>query len=290
MVSPDSQIVVTGAGFSEPGDEGDARPFLRTPKLRKLLGPWDHLAVLAASRAIEAAGLPKSLGERAGLYVVVGHVPAQKENMEALIEGSLDENGEFSGKLHARGGYLNFNPIWTFRSLTNAPAFFVSSCFDIQGPYFVTFSEPGQFYLALEEGIHALRAGRADIAVVGATVDQDNEMVRFHYRRTRPPVAEDLLRSGAGFLVLETAEAASARGAQAHAVLKDYTIGYRTHDPLMESFAQEETFQPAGPCSDAFWGPASLPISIARAEPGTLQHQLLSRDGIQATSCWEVQQ
>ncbi len=287
MASPESKIVVTGAGFSELG-EGDVRPFLRTPNLRKLLGPWDRLAVMAAARAIEAANLPLDLGERAGLFMVVGHVPAQKDNMETLMEDSLDENGDFSEALNCRNAYLNFNPIWTFHSLTNSPAFFVSSSFNIQGTYFVTFSEPGQFYLALEECIYALRAGRADMAVVGATVDQDNEMVRFHYRRTLPPLAEEELRSGAGFLILETAEAAAARGAQPHAILEEYSIEYRTHDPLKESFAQEEVFQPAGPCSDAYWGPASLPISIARAGAGTLEHSLRGRDGIHATSRWEV--
>lgn len=288
MVSLDSKIVVTGAGSAEPGGEGDARDFLRTPKMRKLLGVWDALAILAASRAIEAAGLPPSLGEKAGLFVTVGHVPLRKDILDSLLEDSLDENGDFSVPLHAKGGYLNFNPLWTFRSLTNAPAFFVSACFDLQGPYFVTFSEPGQFYLALEEGILALREGRAEIAVVGATVDQDNYMVQFHFERTRPPVPKEELRDGAGFLVLETAEGAAARGAPVLAELDLFEIAYHNHDPLVESFPQEERFEPAGPCSDAYWGPASLPISIAKAGAGPLVHTLRSRDGIHARSRWEV--
>jgi 3-oxoacyl-(acyl-carrier-protein) synthase len=290
MDSPQSKIVVTGAGYAQLGDEGDPTPFLRIPKMRKMVGTWDALAVLATSRAIEAAGLPYKLGERAGLYQVVGHIPMTQEVLDVLVEGSVDENGEFSGQLHAKGGYLNFNPFFTFRSLAITPAFFVSSSFDLQGQYFVTFAEPGQFYLALEQAIFALQEGRVEIAIVGATADQDNELVRFHFRRTRPPVPEEQLRSAAGFLVLETAESAAARGARPHAVLENYEIGYHTHDPLVESFPQIEEFEPAGLCSEGYWGPASLPISIALAEGGsTLKHSLRSRDGIQALSCWEVQ-
>ncbi len=296
MVHPDSKIVVTGAGTADLDTEGDPREHLRTPKMRKLLGVWDRLAILAAKEAIDDAGLsaPEGerthLGEAAGLFVTVGHVPLQESVLDGLLEGSLDDNGDFSGPLHAKSGYLNFNPLWTFRSLTNSPAFFVSACFDLQGPYLVTFSEPGQFYLAMEEALLALREGRCSIAVVGATADQDNEMVQFHFRRTRPPVPEEQLRSGAGFLVLETEEGAAARGAAVRAELCDFGLDYHNHDPLEQSFPQEEVFEPAGPCSDAYWGPASLPISVAKAAAGTLTHTLRSRDGIHGRSTWEVKQ
>ena len=172
--------------------------------------------------------------------------------------------------------------------MANSPAFFVSSCFDIQGPYFVTFSESGQFYLALEEGILALREGRAEIAIVGAAADQDNQLVSFHFSRTDPPVAEDQIHSCAGFLVLETAEHAAARGVTPYAVLEDWAIEYETHDPLMRSFPHEESFEPPGPCSEGYWGPGSLPMTIAQAKVGTLKHILRSRDGIRANSRWEV--
>ncbi|RMH04561.1 MAG: hypothetical protein D6702_02920 [Planctomycetota bacterium] len=288
MPSPDSPIVVTGAGSCDLASEPDATPFLRTRKMRKLVGPWDRMAIVAAAQALEQAGLEAPLGPTAGLYTCVGHVPLKAPIMDSLLEDSTDEQGRFRDALYAKGGYFNFNPFWTFGSLTNAPAFFVSSCFDVQGPYFVTFAETGEFYLALEEAIRSLRDGDCRLALVVGVADQDNDMVRFHFERIQRPVPAERLRSGAGVLVLETAEAAAARGAAPRARLAELAIDYTPFDPLLEEPEFDERFEPPGPCSDAYWGPSSLPMSLAAAAPGELRHQADTRTGIRVRSRWEV--
>ena len=65
-------VVLTGLGHVL-GAPCDPRPFLRVRKNRKFMGLQDDLAVVAAGRALESAGLADAtLGERAGLNLAVG--------------------------------------------------------------------------------------------------------------------------------------------------------------------------------------------------------------------------
>src|SRR5207253_861874 len=95
----------------------------------------------------------------------------------------------------------------------NMPTFHVSVNFDVQGPYFVTYPGPGQFYLALEAACTALAEGEVDVALVGGVAHQRNYLVRYHFSRLELPVAAEDLQDAAGCLVLERAGAARARGA-----------------------------------------------------------------------------
>ena len=46
------------------------------------MGPQEALAVVAAGRALESAGLAgKALGERAGLYLAVGYIPFEAQDL-----------------------------------------------------------------------------------------------------------------------------------------------------------------------------------------------------------------
>lgn len=75
-------IVATGLGRFVVGDVAavcDPLPYLRVKKLRKYMGVQDDLAVVAASRAVTAAGLSApELGERAGLYWATGYIPFER--------------------------------------------------------------------------------------------------------------------------------------------------------------------------------------------------------------------
>ena len=288
IAAPFEDVVVTGVGQADLSREDDLKPILKSRKMRRFVGTWDRLAILAAADAVDSAGLSRELGESAGLFVTVGHVPVRDEAMDACLENSLDEQGRFDHARYMEGGYLNLDPLWVFHSLTNVPAFHVSTCFDVQGPYFVTYPEPGQFYLALDQAIQMLRDGRCQVALVGATSDLDNALVRYHYRRLEGTTDPDRLRSGAGFLVLERTAAAAARGAKVLAELREFEVGYRNFDPRETVFPHRESFEPPGPFGDAYWGPASLAMTLARAGAGSLVHTLESRDGIRASSRWEV--
>lgn len=287
MSASTSEVVVTGAGRSLL--PCDARPFLRNRKMLKLLSTQDSLAIVAAAEALRAAGLGDgSLGERAGLFFAVGHVSMSQPTIDTMIGQACDAEGNFSDLEFARGSYYELNPLMAFHCMPNAPAFHVSTCFDLQGPYFITFPGPGQFYTALDEARLALLDGRAEVAVVGASAAQNNVLVAYHFSRTVPPIpAEDLI-DAAGFLVLETAHGAAARGATVRARLLEMKISYRRYDLERDTPRPAESFSPAIPEMTGYFGSASLPTALALAPAGTFEHRLATMDGIHAASRWEV--
>jgi 3-oxoacyl-(acyl-carrier-protein) synthase len=272
--APDS-LVLTGLGHVA-ALPCDPTPYLKVRKNRKMMGAQDELAVVAAGRAIASAGLGPALGERTGLYVAVGYIPFEEEEISLLLRGSL-EGSAFSMDRFSTEGYASVNPLLTFRCLSNMPAFHVSVNFDIQGPYFVTYPGPGQFYLALEEARQALAESRIDAAVVVGVAYQRNFLVRRHFSRIEPPAGE--LSDGAGCLVLEKASHATARSAAIRGRLEHCEVAYRPHDPFEDAAAPEETG------ADPALGPASLPAALS-AGTGPLRHALRSRDGIVASSVW----
>src|SRR5579864_7461334 len=94
-------VVVTGLGHVVigPGDPPcDPMPYLKVKKLRKYMGVQDDLAVVAAAKALESAGLlartaSEGLGERTGLYLAVGYIPFERADLDPLLEASLDADG-----------------------------------------------------------------------------------------------------------------------------------------------------------------------------------------------------
>ena len=78
--------MLTGLGHVL-GAPCDPRLFLRVRKNRKFMGLQDDLAVVAAGRALESAGLADAtLGERAGLYLAVGYIPFERADIDSLME------------------------------------------------------------------------------------------------------------------------------------------------------------------------------------------------------------
>ena len=241
------------------------------------MGPQDDLAVVAAGKALAAAGLGAALGERTGLYAAVGYIPFEESEIELLLQGSL-EGPAFSMRRFSTEGFSAVNPLLTFRCLSNMPAFHVSVNFDIQGPYFVTYPGPGQFYVALEEARAALEAGRIDVALVLGVAHQQNFLVRHQFGRVDPPQTK--LADAAGCLVLERADRAAGR---VRGRLLQCDLSYQPADPFESSVAPSEVG------ADDALGPASLPVALAAAAPGRLRHELRSRDGFVASSLWSLE-
>src|SRR6185295_3498273 len=222
-------VVVTGAGHAL-GVPCDAAPFLKVRKNRKFMGPQDELAVAAAGRALVSADRPAPLGERAGLYMAVGYVPFEQEHLDQLLESSVDEAGSYAPDRFARDAFASLNPLLTFRCLSNMPAFHVSVNFDLQGPYFVTYPGPGQFYVALDEARAALAAGRVDVALVLGVAHQQNFLVKHQFARLDPP--QTALADAAGCLVLERGDRAAGR---VRGRLLEFELAYAPSDPFETS-------------------------------------------------------
>lgn len=275
--------VVTGRGHALDA-ACDPRPYLKVRKMRKFMGAQDAMAVVAAGLALADAGLSEPLGERAGLYLGVGYLPFVQEDIERLLRGAIVE-GAFSMPGFASEGYNAVNPLLTFRCLSNMPAFHVSSNFGIQGPYLTTYPGPGQLYQALEEAVFALEEGRIDVALLLGVAHQRNFLVRHHFARVDDPIAADDLLDGAGCLVLETPAHAQARGAPFRGELFELRSSYTPFHPFEEAPAPEELFAGCSPPGEL--GPATLPVALARGD-GVVHHSVQTRDGVRASSRWQV--
>lgn len=295
MASEHTGIVLTGHGsvVLEGAAPSECEPleFLRVPKMRKYMGLQDDLAVVATGMAVRMAGLvPEGLGERAGLFLAVGYIPFDQGDIERLVTRSTVD-GRIDMAAFSTAGFRAIHPLLTFRCLPNMPAYHISTNFDVQGCYFVTYPGAGQLYLAIEQAIVALEAGKVDYAIVGGVAHQRNFLVEHLAQRFDPPVAASALADAAGFFVLERAEAASGRGARALASLASVEVGYRPHDPFAEPAQPAERCvvdaQVQPPTTDR--GAASMPVALSAALGGgaaVIEHSLTSRDGVVGKSLW----
>jgi hypothetical protein len=165
----------------------------------------------------------------------------------------------------------------------------------MRGPYFVTYPDAGEFYLALESAAAALESGEVEVALLGAVADQNNFLVAYHFCRMQG--ARELTDwegvDASAFLCLERRDGAERRAAEVRAELLSLSVSYAAPDPAGEPrpFAEEVAFagvkiatvQPTA---------ASLPMSLSRAvgggDRGEFVHQLSAAGGIEATSRWRV--
>jgi 3-oxoacyl-(acyl-carrier-protein) synthase len=269
----------------------DPTPYLRVRKSRKFMGLQDDLAVVAAGRALESAGLGRDLGERTGLFLAVGYIPFREEDILPVLAASM-EGERFDVRRFGGGGFQRAHPLLTFRCLPNMPAYHVSVAFDVQGPYVVTYPGPAQLYAALEEATAALADGRIDVALVGGVAAQSNFLVRHHFARIEPPVLPETLCDASAILVLETEAHARARNANVRGRLESVRAEYTPPDVFAPGRASVETLEGATTPDDGELGPALLGVALARAletkseSPRTVKHVLESRDGVRAESLW----
>jgi 3-oxoacyl-[acyl-carrier-protein] synthase II len=269
----------------------DPSPHLRHKKTRKFMGVQDDLAVIAAGLALAEAGLAReSLGERAGLFAVVGYIPFNQSDIAPVLAASI-EDGRFSMARFSNGGFQQAHPLLTFRCLPNMPAYHVSANYDVRGPYFVTYPGPGQLYAALEEATLSLAERRVDVALVLGVAHQRNFLVEHHFDRIEAKVAPAELCDVGACLLLERDESARARGCRARLSLLELEHAYRPHSALSGQTAQQERFSGVSAPRGAL-GPAALLCALsdalkARADHEVL-HELCSSDQITARSRWQV--
>lgn len=281
-----SSLGIEGAGTVrlEPGERCDPTALLASPKTRKYMSAQDEMAVVGAGRAIASAGLSGPLGTRTGLYLAVGYIPFDYEDVRRVVEASTDQ-GRFSLARFTREGWQRARPLVAFRCLPNMPAFHVSATFGIEGPCEVLYPGAGQLYLALEAAEDAIARGEIDRAVVGGVTHQRNFLVEQHFARVDPPRAPEELGDAAAFVVVS-------RSARAIVQRLGVTLDYRARDPRVEAATHLESFsiEPPLPRDEREIGPASLPdalaAAIARGGAFELHHRVEARDGITASSSW----
>lgn len=300
-----ASVVLTAPEGRAPG-EAETSPlskptrFLKEKKSLKYMGLQDQLAVWVAGCALEQAGLWGSdLGDRCGLYLAVGYIPFEERDIAPVLAASL-EGSEFSLEKFSEEGYTRAHPLLAFRCLPNMPAYHVAANFGISGPYSVVYPGGGQLYQALEQALDDLRRERVDWALVGGVAHQRNFLVEHHMRRQIPSVEPSALRDAASMLLLRREQGRS------RCRLIDIDVSYHPFDPLKEvpPSTDEMCF---GGDFQAVWGsassslevgPAGLGIALTRflsssgapaaGDARQLIHRMQSREGIHASSRWEV--
>ncbi len=288
-------LAVTGLGhviLDANESRCDPQLYLRHPKLRKFMGAQDDLAVVAAGLSAEQARLNELPRDRIGLYWTTGYVPFERDDLESLATAATDtETQALSMKALSTVGYHAINGLLTFRCLPNMPVFHISMNLNIQGPYYVSYPGPGQWYVALERACHALRSGDIDAAVVGGVADQQNALVQHHFSRLQHGIDGTRLRNSAGCLILERSSHAISRDCSPCAVLEDLSIAYQPFDPFQTECEPAEEFSSGvAPSLSLTLGPASLAIALSLVA-GTchqLEHRIRTRDGFHAGSIWRL--
>ncbi|VAW81976.1 hypothetical protein MNBD_GAMMA12-1980 [hydrothermal vent metagenome] len=275
----------------------EVKPWLKIQKSKKFMGKQDQLALIAAGRCLQKAQLDEALlQQRTGLYLVVGFIPFERREIQSLAENS-SVDGQFSMQRFSTDGLDAVNPLLTFRCLPNMPAYHISANFGIQGPYFVTYPDAGQFYLAIEQAKMALLSNEIDVALIGAVADQNNFLVQHHLQRILEP--EQLTRSdSAGFICLERENFARDRGANIVFKLTSLRYDYKAPNYLQQIPASTETFY-WGPDTQLelerdlkSFGPSSLAISLHLNQHlksmFSVKHKLVSSSGLSGSSEWNV--
>ena len=210
--------------------------YVSEAKLIRLMNRDAQLAVAAAHLALADAGV-KPGGtyppEKIALFGATGLAGLPLAEVIPLVKASTGPDGHFDPDRFGQAGLRAVSPILSFKILGNMPLCFVSINENIQGPNGIYTPWEGQGAQAVEAAIRTLDCGDAHCALVGGSDVKTHELAFLgleqqglfaSWRKNRTGLAPG---EGAVFLVMETAAAATARGARAYAQVSRFSL--RTH-------------------------------------------------------------
>ncbi|HET9047186.1 MAG TPA: beta-ketoacyl synthase N-terminal-like domain-containing protein [Casimicrobiaceae bacterium] len=232
-IAPIQQWDVTGWPVQNAAEIADfnARELVPDRKLHKFIRRTDMLGIFAGTQAIARAGIVShrdvlptdaaaAFSDRSGVYVGSGGgaYNTQYEYFPLMTEagGDMVRFGEELGNV--------VNPMWLLRTLPNNVLCHVGINHNLKGSNACITNHSCGGTLAVIEALEALRTGEADRAVaVGHDTLVEPQMVLYYNQcgllasdTIRPFDANrsgSLFGEGAGALVLETEESATARNA-----------------------------------------------------------------------------
>lgn len=193
-----------------------AKRFVTRRKDLKLMARDSRLAVAAAVLALDDAGLDWGEGDdELGLFVGIGHEKGEVEDVAPAAAASRQGDLLSIQRLSERGLDL-MNPLSSLKTLPNMALAHVAIRVGARGPNLALTSDEAAGALALDEGRWAVASGECDRVLAGGA-DSLTTLAGFclawRQRRLGPGLPPG---EGAAFLVLESAEAARERGAQAY--------------------------------------------------------------------------
>lgn len=211
-----------------------------------------EMGVAVAQRALTHSGLSEDVRDRDRTGVIFGcdYIMSLPDEFTAGITKCLNEDGEFQFEQWGQTGKPEVNPLWLLKYLPNMPASHVAIYNDLRGPNnSITLREasPGA---AAAEAFSTIQRGHADALIVGATGSRIHPL-RTTHASMQEKLAEScddpttmsrpfdqsrdgsVLGEGAGALVFESLEHATARGANILAEVVGYgssAVGGAAHE------------------------------------------------------------
>ena len=194
----------------------DPKQFVTRRKDLKLMARDSRLAVAAAVLALDDAGVDWADGDdRLGVFVGVGHEKGEVQDVAPAAAASRDGPWLSIERLSSHGLDL-MNPLSSLRTLPNMALAHVAIRVGARGPNLALSADEGAGALALDEGRWAVASGECDRVLAGGA-DSLTTLAGFclawRQHRLGPGLPPG---EGAAFLVMESAEAAWARGAAAY--------------------------------------------------------------------------
>jgi len=230
-----------------PVSDFNAEEWYPDNKTLRLMNRDAQMAVAAASLALGDASIcvdETYPGDEIALYGATGLTGLPVDEISRLVQYSAGEDGSLDLHRFGEVALKRVRPVMSFKILANIPICFVSIFEGIRGENAVFTPWEGQAARAIAAGVHAVRQGRADCALVGGCDVKTHEFSFISLQQLG--LFESWQRTGQGlvpgegaaFLVIEEERRAVARGAKIYTRINGYsfqsTAGER---PLADVFA-----------------------------------------------------
>jgi len=232
--------------FYAPILDWDEGPALRNSKSLRLMNRDARLAVVAAQRAMQDAGIEPDRtypAENIGLFGSTGMASLDIDEITRILRYATDDTGHLDLAYFGRMGLKRIRPVLSFRILANMPLCFVSIFQGIKGPNAVYGPWEGHGAQALAAGIHAIQRGVVPCVLVGGSDVKTRELSFINLQQMgifaswKKHGTGCIPAEGAVFLVLENEESASARGQSGYARIRSFKLGSSPHrQPSIAAF------------------------------------------------------
>jgi 3-oxoacyl-(acyl-carrier-protein) synthase len=207
------------------------------------------LGCLAGREALqEASAKTRFSPERVGLYAGTGLATANIDEVRAMVEASIDENGQFSCRLLGEHGLAATNPLLSFKILANMPPCLISIIECIKGPNLVFTPWEGQTGAALLEAWRAVAIGEVDCALAGAADNATHPATFVYLHHAGFLKRDEYPASGAAYLVFERLKTARRDGRHIYAQIESVSLfssDEGVDDPLSKRMGRTFAAAPA---------------------------------------------
>jgi 3-oxoacyl-[acyl-carrier-protein] synthase II len=202
-------------------------------KALKMMCRESMMAVAASQHAVVDAGFGATARDpdRSGVVFGSDYMLSPPEELEAAMRAAGVATGTFEHGKWGTAGLKAMNPLWMLSYLPNMPGSHVAIFNDFRGPNNSLTMREASGLLAIREAAQTIERGHADRMIAGATGTRLHAMKTVHamqmeqlanpglppHEASRPFDAERtgmVVGEGAGAIVLEEFEAATARGAK----------------------------------------------------------------------------